>query len=132
MRKVLGRLAMAAVLLAGCTDAGTGGPLPEGHVECPALMKKQAPETQCVAPGQAQRLGASCSSETGACVLVPGKVQPPAVEPDGVVECPVGPVYPDTGQQIVYTPPCSRQRTDSSGAYYVYDGNAVLIGGGTP
>ena len=44
---------------------------------------------------------------------------------DGVVECPAGPVYPETGQRIVYTPPCTR-RTESSG-YRVYDGQGFFV-----
>lgn len=51
---------------------------------------------------------------------------------DGVVECPRGPFNPATGEQIVYTPPCTRQRIGNSGAYYLYDGNGVLFGSVTP
>ena len=94
-------------------------------------MREQAPETQCVTPGQAQRLGASCSSKTGTCVLVPGKALPPTVEPDGVIECPLAPMNPAAGERAVYTPPCTRQSQGSSG-FLVYDGRGVVVMAGTP
>jgi hypothetical protein len=119
---------IACLVLAGCTRAETGAPLPEGHVECPAPMQKQAPDTQCVAPEAAQRLGASCSSD-GTCVI---SDQVTNGEPDGIIDCPVVHSAPgSTDPTIVYTPPCVRKSL-GGGAFYIYDGNGVLIGGGTP
>lgn len=117
------------LLLAGCSRSEKGSPLPEGHVECPALMEEQAPETQCVAPEHAQRLGAACSAHGGTCVLPGGGLFPMV---DGVIDCPVVSAAPGaTDPTFPYTPPCVR-KSIGGGAYYVYDGNGVLIGGGTP
>lgn len=99
----------------------------EGHVECPQPLKTAVPQAQCVAPEHAQRLGASCSAD-GTCVMLDAMPLPR----DGIVECPLGPIDLATGQQVVHTPPCTRQYRDKSGAYYLYDGNGVLFGGGTP
>lgn len=50
--------------------------------------------------------------------------------PLGVVECPLGPMNPSTGQQVVYTPPCTRTVEDS--IYRTFDGRGVLIYSDTP
>jgi len=44
---------------------------------------------------------------------------------DGIVECPLGPVDPMTGQRVVYTPPCTRQNERSG--YRIYDGRGVFV-----
>jgi hypothetical protein len=121
-------LAVALVLVAGCTGGGEKAePLPDGHVPCPPELIEQSPGAQCVAPEHAQRLGAACSAHGATCVL--GGILP---IPDGIIDCPV--VYPAPGSTdpgIVYTPPCVRKSL-GGGAYYIYDGNGLLIGGGTP
>lgn len=118
---------VTCLALAGCTAAETGAPLPEGHVQCPAMMRKQAPETQCVAPDDAQRLGAACSAE-GVCVVVGGA----GSTADGVVDCPIVHAAPrSTDPTFIYTPPCVRKSLPG-GAYELYDGNGILIGAGTP
>lgn len=103
-------------------------PLFEGHVECPKAMSEQYPGTRCVAPEYAQRLGAACSAHGATCVLAGGGL----FSADGIVECPVVHSAPgSTDPTMTYTPPCVR-KSIGGGAYYIYDGNGVLIGGGTP
>lgn len=130
MLRPLGALAMAAVLLGGCTGeppasvpvAETEGPLPEGHVECPQPLEAALPQAQCVAPEHAQRLGASCSAD-GTCVL---RLGPEAsgfpLQGDIPIAC-----------SDWTTPPCvSRPISPTSSVRQFIDAEGRVFGGGTP
>lgn len=65
----------------------------------------------------------SGSSPTNGSAATPSTILERPV--DGVVECPLGYVIPETGQRIVYTPPCTRQTED--GGYLIRDGQGFAV-----